>query len=91
MFAENFIERAVILTNGDVLQLPSLASRLHPKTGTTTLAEAEREHILHALEESNWIVGGKAGAAARLGLKRTTLIDKMRRCGLSRETTYGAI
>jgi formate hydrogenlyase transcriptional activator len=88
---QNLIERAVILTNGDVLQLPSLSSRLQPKTGATTLAEAEREHILHALEESNWIVGGKAGAAARLGLKRTTLIDKMRRRGLSRETAYGAI
>jgi formate hydrogenlyase transcriptional activator len=88
---QNLIERAVILTNGEVLHLPSLSSRLQPKTGATTLAEAEREHILHALEESNWIVGGKAGAAARLGVKRTTLIDKMRRRGLSRETAYGAI
>src|SRR5579862_5459118 len=87
---QNFIERAVILTNGDVLQLPSLSTRLQPKTGAITLAEAEREHILHALEESNWIVGGKAGAAARLGLKRTTLVDKIRRSGLSRETAYGA-
>jgi formate hydrogenlyase transcriptional activator len=56
-----------------------------------TLADAEREHILHALEESNWVVGGKAGAAARLGLKRTTLVDKMRRSGLSREMAYGAV
>jgi formate hydrogenlyase transcriptional activator len=50
-----------------------------------TLAEAERDHILKALEDSNWVVGGKSGAAARLGLARTTLISKMRKCGLSRE------
>jgi formate hydrogenlyase transcriptional activator len=89
---QNVIERAVILTqDGDVLQLPPVATRMSMRAGTGTLAEAEREHILHALEESNWIVGGKAGAAARLGLKRTTLIDKMRKRGLSRESAYGAI
>jgi formate hydrogenlyase transcriptional activator len=56
-----------------------------------TLAEAEREHIVKALEESNWLIGGVRGAAARLGLKRTTLIDKMRRHGLSREAAYGDV
>jgi formate hydrogenlyase transcriptional activator len=56
-----------------------------------TLAEAEREHILHALEESNWVVGGTTGAAARLGVKRTTLVGKIRKSGLSRETAHGAI
>jgi formate hydrogenlyase transcriptional activator len=50
-----------------------------------TLEEVERDHILKALEESNWVIGGKIGAAARLGVKRTTLIDKMRRRGLLRE------
>ena len=55
------------------------------RTGPITLYEAERDHILRALEESDWVVGGKAGAAARLALKRTTLIDKMRRFGLSRD------
>ncbi len=49
-----------------------------------TLAEAERDHILNALQRSNWVVGGASGAAARLGVKRTTLISKMRRSGLSR-------
>jgi formate hydrogenlyase transcriptional activator len=88
---QNFIERAVILTEDDFLQVPALPSRLPVPTGSLTLADAEREHILHALEESNWVVGGKAGAAARLGLKRTTLADKMRRSGLSRETAYGAV
>jgi formate hydrogenlyase transcriptional activator len=86
---QNVIERAVILTNGDILQVPAPPSRLPVPTETMTLANAEREHILHALEESNWVVGGKAGAAARLGLKRTTLVDKMRRSGLSREAAHG--
>src|SRR5579862_3667271 len=87
---QSFIERAVILSQADILQMPSLPARLPVQTDNMTLAEAEREHILHALEESNWVVGGKAGAAARLGLKRTTLVDKIRRSGLSRETAYGA-
>ena len=47
--------------------------------------EKERHHILNALDESNWIVGGKSGAAARLGMARTTLIAKIRKCGISRE------
>jgi formate hydrogenlyase transcriptional activator len=86
---QNFIERAVILTNGDVLQLsalPSAAISAEP----VTLAEAERDHILNALRESNWVVGGATGAAARLGVKRTTLISKMRKRGLSRAMAYGA-
>ncbi len=82
---QNYIERAVILTKGDVLQMPSLPSSMLSKREPTTLAEAERDHILKALEESNWIVGGKSGAAARLGLARTTLIAKIRRCGISRD------
>ena len=82
---QNYIERAVILTKGDVLQMPPLPSLMLSKREPTTLAEAERDHILKALEESNWIVGGKSGAAARLGLARTTLIAKIRRCGISRE------
>jgi formate hydrogenlyase transcriptional activator len=88
---QNIIERAVILTEGDILQIPALISRLPVRTGAATLADTEREHILHALEETNWVVGGKAGAAARLGLKRTTLIDKMRKRGLSRETGHGVV
>jgi len=80
---QNFIERAVILTNGDVLLIPPLPSRLLPGIDPVTLEEAERDHILKTLEESNWVIGGKHGAAARLGVARTTLIDKMRKCGLS--------
>jgi len=88
---QNYIERAVIMTEGNTLRIPALPSPLPVQTESMTLADAEREHILHALEESHWVVGGKAGAAARLGLKRTTLVDKMRKRGLSRETAYGAI
>jgi len=52
----------------------------------TTLEEAEREHIRQALEEANWMVGGASGAAARLGLKRTTLQSKMAKLGIERPT-----
>lgn len=82
---QNVIERAVILSNNDVLHLPALPVRTLVRTEPVTLNEAERDHILKALEESNWVVGGALGAAARLGLKRTTLIDKMRKRGISRE------
>jgi formate hydrogenlyase transcriptional activator len=82
---QNFIERAVILSRSNRLELPSLPSRMPFETEPMTLAEAERAHILKALADSNWVVGGKSGAAARLGIKRTTLLDKMRKRGLSRE------
>jgi formate hydrogenlyase transcriptional activator len=49
-----------------------------------TLKDAEREHIIQALAETNWVISGPKGAAARLGLQRTTLISKMQRLGVSR-------
>jgi formate hydrogenlyase transcriptional activator len=52
----------------------------------TTLEEAEREHILRALQECKWVVGGPAGAAARLGLKRTTLQSRMQKLGIVRRS-----
>jgi len=82
---QNLIERAVILTRGDVLQVPSLPSMTSIQTEPVTLAEADRDHILKVLDESNWVVGGSSGAAARLGIKRTTLIAKMKKLGVSRE------
>jgi len=85
---QNFIERAVIVTKGDVLRLPPLPSALALRTTPVTLKDAERNHILKALEETKWVVGGKAGAAARLGIARTTLLDKMRKRGLSRELSH---
>jgi formate hydrogenlyase transcriptional activator len=81
---QNVIERAVILTTGDVLRLSAMPSGTEISAGPQTLAEAERDHILNALKESNWVVGGATGAARRLGLKRTTLISKMQKRGLSR-------
>jgi len=83
---QNFVERAVILTNGDVLQMPPLPSRTLLRTAPVTLKEAERDLILKALEESNWVV---SGAAARLGMARTTLISKMQKRGLSRDLSQG--
>jgi formate hydrogenlyase transcriptional activator len=84
---QNFIERSVILCNGSVLR-PPLAELKH-LSGTTssestrTLAEAEREHILEVLREVGWVVGGRQGAAARLGLARTTLLYRMRKLGIA--------
>ena len=69
----------------ELLQIPPLPARTLIRTEPLTLKESERDHILKALEASNWVVGGAFGAAARLGLKRTTLIDRMRRHGLSRD------
>jgi formate hydrogenlyase transcriptional activator len=85
---QNFIERAVILSSGTSLDAPLAELTSVPKTSAEstnrTLAEAERNHILDALRETNWLVGGRKGAAARLGLARTTLISKMRQLGIAR-------
>jgi formate hydrogenlyase transcriptional activator len=86
---QNFIERAVIVTKDDVLQIPQLPTQMMSRTEPVTLKDAERDHILKALEESNWVVGGRSGAAARLGVPRTTLIDKIRKRGLSRDMAEG--
>jgi formate hydrogenlyase transcriptional activator len=86
---QNFIERAVILTEGDVLRLPALPSIAVVSNAPVTLEDAERDHILTALQNSNWVVGGARGAAARLGVKRTTLLSKMRKRGLSKAMAYG--
>ncbi len=85
---ENFVERAVILTHGSDLYV-SLAE-LKPtqnhveNSAAVTLEQAEREHILRTLRESSWIIGGAAGAAAKLGMKRTTLQSKMQKLGIAR-------
>ena len=77
-------------SKGDVLHLSPLPAHIAFATEPVTLADAERVHILNALRESNWVVGGAAGAAKRLGLKRTTLISKMRKRGVSRVMSNGA-
>ena len=82
---ENLIERAVILTRGAALQIPSAELRSAPDAASpVTLEEAERDHIRRVLDQSNWVVGGRNGAAARLGMKRTTLQSKMKKLGLAR-------
>jgi formate hydrogenlyase transcriptional activator len=86
---QNFIERAVILSPHSVLRAP--ISELEPFSAhkgsnlhLTGLDEFERDHIVRVLEASNWVVGGQKGAAERLGMKRTSLVYKMRRLKISR-------
>jgi formate hydrogenlyase transcriptional activator len=83
---QHFIERAVILTSGSTLAAPleDLKPPVQIESAPTTLKQAESGHILKALRETRWVVGGPRGAAARLGLKRTTLMNKMKRLGISR-------
>lgn len=84
---QNFIERSVILTSGAELRAPiaELNNDAALNGVVTKLADAERAHITAILRQSNWVVGGVNGAAVKLGLKRTTLIAKMRNLGISKE------
>jgi len=80
---QNSIERSVILSKGSVLAGSLSDLRYTQKASAAgTLEDAERSHILHTLQQTDGIVGGRDGAAARLGLPRTTLISKMRRLGI---------
>ncbi|MGH9524578.1 MAG: sigma 54-interacting transcriptional regulator, partial [Terriglobales bacterium] len=83
---ENFLERAVILSNTPVLRPPlgELAMPEGEASSDTDLATAEREHILRILREARGVIAGPTGAAARLGLKRTTLNAKMKKLGIER-------
>jgi transcriptional regulator with GAF, ATPase, and Fis domain len=87
---QNLIERAVILSNEGVLPNPLLTmlaagtKEVTLSAQPTTLRDSERTLILHTLETVGWLVGGANGAAAKLGLKRTTLINKMKKLGISR-------
>jgi formate hydrogenlyase transcriptional activator len=83
---QNVIERAVILSTGTVLHVTrsEFESPVPPSSSPVTLQDAERDHILRALEQTGWVIGGAAGAAARLGLKRTSLVSTMRRLGIVR-------
>jgi formate hydrogenlyase transcriptional activator len=83
---QNFIERAVILSPGSSLRPPlaelKQATNQSRSSSLSTLAEVEREHVLRAIRESNWIIGGPNGAAARLGMKRTTLAYRIRKLNI---------
>ena len=85
---ENFVERCVILTQGDELNVPRAerkrASRGGVMSGTATFEQAERQLILDALKAASGRISGKGGAAERLQLKRTTLQNKMRKFNISR-------
>ncbi|MGA7626333.1 MAG: sigma 54-interacting transcriptional regulator [Candidatus Acidiferrales bacterium] len=86
---QNFIERAVILSPHTTLRAPT--SELEPSHAPkqseiilTGLAQVERDHILRALEASNWVIAGANGAAVRLGMKRTSFVYRMKKHGISR-------
>ena len=82
---QNLIERSVILASGNVLNgpLPELIE-MSKVSGSVTLDDIDRSHILQTLTRTRGVIGGPNGAAARLGLRRTTLISKMRRLGINR-------
>jgi formate hydrogenlyase transcriptional activator len=94
---QNLIERAVILSDDGVLPNPlpaavSLGATASPSSAPVTLKDSERTLILHTLESVGWVIGGPKGAAAKLDLKRTTLIHKMQKLGISRSShqrSYG--
>ncbi len=83
---QNFIERAVILSPGSVLRPPlaelKQASLPSPNPKLSTAEEAERDRVLQAIRASNWVIGGPNGAAARLGMKRTTLAYRIRKLNI---------
>jgi formate hydrogenlyase transcriptional activator len=89
---ENFIERSVILTDGPALRAP--LAEIQAESTDSALSEhslegAEREHIIRVLRETGGMISGPAGAARRLGLKRTTLQSKMQRLGIARRDYSG--
>jgi transcriptional regulator with GAF, ATPase, and Fis domain len=82
---QNFIERAMLFSPGSVLRLPldlKQTVKQNSESASRTLADADREHILETLEQTDWLIGGQHGAANRLGVPRTTLIYKMRKLGI---------
>jgi formate hydrogenlyase transcriptional activator len=89
---QNLIERALILSEDGVLPNPLLTAgtrRISVLPPPSTLIDSERALILRTLEEAGWVIGGQRGAAARLGVKRTTLIYKMQRHGIFRPSLEG--
>jgi formate hydrogenlyase transcriptional activator len=87
---QNLVERGVILSRSPTLEIPltelKRSTRLpgSQSNSSTTLESVERDHILRVLSETRWVIGGPSGAAARLGMNRTTLNHRMRKLGISR-------
>jgi formate hydrogenlyase transcriptional activator len=86
---QNLIERAVIMSSGPEFRMPAgqprLLARQHCPSKTSTLHEAEREHIVQTLKEAGGVVGGRRGAASLLGLPRTSLFYRMKKLGIKLE------
>jgi formate hydrogenlyase transcriptional activator len=85
---QNFIERSVILSphlvlRAPILEIDPLSPSVESRSPLSGLAQVERDHILRALEASNWVIGGRNGAAERLGMKRTSLLYRMRKARIS--------
>ena len=91
---QNFVERAVVLSPESVLRLPLADLKemsrqaTAPESACRTLADAEREHILEVLRQTDGLIGGSNGAASRLGLPRTTLVYKMRKLGIEARRSH---
>ena len=85
---QNLVERAVILSRGATLEIPLTELKQAPRAAThsngTTLENVERDHILKVLDDAKWVIGGPTGAAARLGMNRTTLNHRLRKLGINR-------
>ncbi|HEX9423868.1 MAG TPA: sigma 54-interacting transcriptional regulator [Pyrinomonadaceae bacterium] len=86
---QNLVERAVILSRGSTLEIPLAELKQSSKpanhsNGVATLESIERDHILRVLGDAKWVIGGPTGAAARLGLNRTTLNHRLRKLGITR-------
>jgi formate hydrogenlyase transcriptional activator len=92
---QNFLERAVILSSGPVLCAPlgdlKGPAGAHTPVASRTLADAERNHILEVLRQVDWVVGGRRGAAVRLGLPRTTLLHRMHKLGIVPEESRQSV
>ncbi len=93
---QNCIERAMLYSPGSVLRLPlelkqtvTQTVKQRSESASRTLADADRDHILETLNQTNWMIGGQGGAADRLGLPRTTLIYKMRKLGIETRRSVG--
>ena len=89
----NFLERAAVLSQGEELKVPTgeLIASLPETTPTSTFQQAERGVIINALRAASGRIAGKGGAAERLGLKRTTLQNKMRKLGINRENGFAGL
>jgi formate hydrogenlyase transcriptional activator len=89
---QNLIERAVILSPHTTLNVPIEALTRRPvpapPAAAETLEESDRRHIIAALEASGWVIAGPGGAAARLGMKRSTLQFRMRKLGIERPARH---